>query len=188
MGSTPTLSATAHAPAGGRPSDVATDLGETSGQCSPCTGTTVTGGQLRGGCDVSHPRTDEYGDRLTMPALKVCTGPGRGHRCPTAELIPKGRSRCATCSGEADKARRPEGNPYNTAAHQAFRYHVLAADPICVVCKVKRSTVADHYPHSRKELVRLGLNPDDPKHGRGLCKSCHDSETAEHQPGGWNAH
>jgi 5-methylcytosine-specific restriction protein A len=50
------------------------------------------------------------------------------------------------------------------------------------------ATVADHYPLSRKELIDAGLDPNDPQHGRGLCKPCHDRETAQNQPGGWNAH
>jgi 5-methylcytosine-specific restriction protein A len=45
---------------------------------------------------------------------------------------------------------------------------------------------ADHHPLSRRELVERGLNPDDPKHGRGLCHAHHSSETSQHQPGGWN--
>ncbi|AGL13864.1 hypothetical protein [Actinoplanes sp. N902-109] len=49
------------------------------------------------------------------------------------------------------------------------------------------STVADHYPLSRRELADRGLNPDDPTAGRGLCKRCHDKSTAVHQPGGWAA-
>jgi 5-methylcytosine-specific restriction protein A len=51
---------------------------------------------------------------------------------------------------------------------------------------VREATVADHYPHSRKELIELGLNPNDPQYGRGLDKQCHDQETAIHQRGGWN--
>ncbi|WP_228637251.1 hypothetical protein [Microtetraspora sp. AC03309] len=47
--------------------------------------------------------------------------------------------------------------------------------------------MADHWPLDRRELVRRSLDPDDPKHGRGLCKSCHDGSTAQRQPGGWNA-
>jgi hypothetical protein len=39
---------------------------------------------------------------------------------------------------------------------------------------------------SRRELIEAGLDLNDPKHGRGLCKSCHDSSTGERQPGGWN--
>lgn len=49
------------------------------------------------------------------------------------------------------------------------------------------AVIADHYPLSRKELLARGLDPDDPRHGRGLCKRCHDQETADRQPGGWAA-
>jgi 5-methylcytosine-specific restriction enzyme A len=49
------------------------------------------------------------------------------------------------------------------------------------------SVVADHYPLSRRELIDQGLDPDDPGRGRGLCKRCHDTETAQRQPGGFNA-
>jgi 5-methylcytosine-specific restriction protein A len=47
--------------------------------------------------------------------------------------------------------------------------------------------VADHWPRDRRELERLGLDPDDPQHGRGLCASCHGKHTAKTQPGGFNA-
>lgn len=58
---------------------------------------------------------------------------------------------------------------------------------MCVVCKKAFSTVADHYPISRRDLVAMGIrNPDAPERLRALCASCHGSETAEHQPGGWN--
>lgn len=51
-------------------------------------------------------------------------------------------------------------------------------DPICVRegCD-EPSVVADHYPRTRRELVRLGLDPDDPRYGRGLCVSCHNNWT-----------
>jgi 5-methylcytosine-specific restriction protein A len=34
--------------------------------------------------------------------------------------------------------------------------------------------------------VDMGLDPNDPKFGRGLCKRCHDEHTARTSPGGWN--
>jgi 5-methylcytosine-specific restriction protein A len=46
---------------------------------------------------------------------------------------------------------------------------------------------ADHWPLSRRQLAAQGMNPNDPKHGRGLCTPCHSRETARDQPGGWNA-
>lgn len=112
--------------------------------------------------------------------MSVCSTVG----CPE---VTKG-GRCDGCKAKAEKQRRPDGNPYNSTQHRkVFRTKVLDKDPICVVCRVKRSTVADHYPLSRRELVRLKLDPNDPDRGRGVCKPCHDRETAQHQPGGWNA-
>lgn len=113
--------------------------------------------------------------------MKVCNIPG----CPT--LFEGNSGRCPTHAREADRARgtsRDRG--YNTPGHRAFRTAVLTRDPVCVLCRKAFSTVADHYPRSRRELIDLGLNPNDPAHGRGLCKPCHDRETAQHQPGGWN--
>lgn len=64
---------------------------------------------------------------------------------------------------------------------------MLDKDPICVACHLAVATVADHYPLSRRELVIRGMDPNDARHGRGLCKPCHDASTAREQPGGWHA-
>lgn len=116
-----------------------------------------------------------------MPrAFKVCSTPG----CP--ELVDRGR--CATHTQQAERRRgsaRDRG--YDHAHETRFRRAVLARDPICQLCKRDWSTDADHYPLDRRTLVLRGLDPNDPKHGRGLCHSCHSSETAKHQSGGWNA-
>lgn len=115
--------------------------------------------------------------------MRVCSV----HGCPTLYPATEG-SRCPQHRREADKARgTSKDRGYNTPGHRAFRAAVLARDPICVLCTQAISTVADHYPLSRKELIAQGLNPNDPDAGRGLCKHCHDTETAQHQPGGWNA-
>lgn len=113
-------------------------------------------------------------------ALRVCNVAG----CP--ELIPQGQGRCAEHLRQAERRRgtaRQRG--YATPGHQTFRNQVLARDPICVECRTTHATVADHHPRDRRELIRLGLNPNDPAYGRGLCKRCHDQATAIHQPGGW---
>lgn len=115
--------------------------------------------------------------------MRVCSVPA----CPEIFDETNG-SRCAHHRRAADRQRGTAAQRgYNTAGHQRFRRSVLSRDPICVLCRLAQSTVADHYPRSRKELEALGLNPDDPQHGRGLCKPCHDTETAAHQPGGWHA-
>jgi 5-methylcytosine-specific restriction protein A len=78
----------------------------------------------------------------------------------------------------------------------SFRAGVLARDPtcVCVDCPehgggrcLRESSIADHWPLSRRQLAATpGADPDDPVHGRGLCKVCHDRSTAREQPGGWN--
>jgi 5-methylcytosine-specific restriction protein A len=74
---------------------------------------------------------------------------------------------------------------YGAEHRDRFRAGVLARDPDCVLCG-DPATQADHHPLSRKELVARGLDPNDPEYGRGLCRPCHSSETAQHQPGGWH--
>lgn len=114
--------------------------------------------------------------------MRVCSV----HGCPTLYPTEQG-SKCQAHRAEADRARGTSTQRgYNTAGHQRFRDAVLARDPICVLCGLAQSTVADHHPLSRKELVFAGLDPNDPAHGRGLCKADHDRETARNQPGGWN--
>lgn len=114
-------------------------------------------------------------------AWKVCARPG------CTELVPTGTSRCEGCCRAADRSRgTATERGYNSAGHRRFRRDVLRNDPICVVCRAAPSTVADHHPLSRRELIAADRDPDDPSAGRGLCKPCHDRETAKHQPGGWN--
>ena len=113
--------------------------------------------------------------------MRVCSDSG----CPTLYLSAEG-SRCSEHRKAAERARRPNGTPYARKDHRAFRAEVLTRDPVCVLCGLRIATVADHYPHSRNELIELGLDPNDPAYGRGLDKQCHDRETARNQPGGWN--
>ncbi len=111
---------------------------------------------------------------------RVCSTPG----CP--EYTQAGR--CDGCRAEAEKQRgtaRQRG--YGREHEQRFRPGVLAKDPTCVLCGQQPSVHADHHPLSRRELVEQGLDANDPRHGRGLCPSCHSRETARHQPGGWHA-
>jgi 5-methylcytosine-specific restriction enzyme A len=119
--------------------------------------------------------------------MRVCSSPG----CP---VIHAGQGRCPDCRAKADKTRRPDGNPYSTAGHLAFREAVLARNPRCVCpgdCERHKgwcgavATVADHYPIERRDLVSAGLDPNDPSAGRGVCKGCHDAKTARTAPGGW---
>lgn len=113
-------------------------------------------------------------------AMSVCTVPG----CPA--LTAGGR--CPEHQRAADQARGTAAQRGYGRQHRIrFRAKVLARDPVCVICRQEPSVVADHYPMDRRELVAKGLNPNDPQYGRGLCKPCDSRQTAERQPGGWNA-
>jgi len=110
---------------------------------------------------------------------RICTSPGCG------ALVERGR--CAEHQRSADLYRgTAHERGYTTTGHRAFRAAVLRRNPICVVCEIAVSTVADHHPRERATLAALGLDPNDPTYGRGLCASCHGKETALNQPGGWN--
>lgn len=125
-----------------------------------------------------------------MPrALKVCSTPS----CPN--LVTAGR--CDDCKRAAE-ARRGTATErgYGSEHRTRFRRGVLKKNPLCV-CEdpahghgpkcLAPSKVADHWPLSRRELEAMGADPDDPAHGRGICKPCHDRHTSTAQPGGWNA-
>jgi 5-methylcytosine-specific restriction protein A len=107
------------------------------------------------------------------------------------------RGRCPHCR-QATDARRgtAEQRGYDREHRERFRKGVLAKHPTCqcdrphehrhgATC-TRPSRHADHHPKDRRELVRLGLDPNDPAHGRGLCGPCHSGHTAHHQPGGWH--
>lgn len=121
-------------------------------------------------------------------ALRVCTISG----CP--ELVVSGR--CTTHRRDADQERgSATERGYGHRHRIRFRDGVLRRDPLCVCTDAGHghgpqclapATVADHHPRGRRDLVRLRLDPDDPRYGRGLCKGCHDRHTSATQPGGWH--
>ena len=113
-------------------------------------------------------------------AGRICSVPG----CP--EILPKA-GKCAAHARAADRARGTFRERGYRAGHDRFRAAILAAEPRCRLCPAP-ATVADHWPRSRRELVAAGADPDDPRHGRALCASCHGRETqaAPDQRGGWN--
>jgi 5-methylcytosine-specific restriction protein A len=68
-----------------------------------------------------------------------------------------------------------------------IRAQYLKHHPTCCLCG-KSASVPDHHPRSRRELIAASEpHPDAWKHLRPLCASCHGTQTAEHQPGGWAA-
>lgn len=113
--------------------------------------------------------------------MKVCNIPG----CP--ELFDGPGGRCPTHTREA-RARRQHNQVYSSRGHRTFRDQVLTRDPICTHPGCHSwSTVADHYPRTRRELVDAGHDPNDPQRGRGLCATHHNQWTAQTSPGGWAA-
>lgn len=120
---------------------------------------------------------------MPVRAARRCS---RCHRARDAKgNCPSG---CARRSRERSQRARGSSTQqgYGHEHRTRFRAPVLARDPICVVCGKAPSTEADHWPRSRKQLASAGLDPNDPRYGRGLCKPCHSAETARNQPGGWN--
>lgn len=117
---------------------------------------------------------------MVRKRLSVCTTPG----CPHLTLDGK----CTEHKRAAEQQRGTSAQRgYGGPQWQAARRAVLRRDRVCVVCNVARSTVADHYPTSRRELVEQGAqDPDALYRLRGVCRSCHSKETARYQPGGWN--
>lgn len=111
---------------------------------------------------------------------RVCSTPG----CPN--LIETPARKCDACTrAQRDRTRTRGRNPYNTKGHQSFRRQVLARDPYCTcpgdpehggcgkhkgLCG-KPSTIADHYPYERIELIDMRLNPNDRSSDRGLCQT-----------------
>jgi 5-methylcytosine-specific restriction protein A len=122
-------------------------------------------------------------------ALKVCSTP----TCPN--LVERGR--CPTCLAQAEQRRGTrQQRGYGRQHETRFRHGVLRRDPLCVCVDTAHghgprclapATVADHYPRTRRELVELRLDANDPQYGRGLCEDCHNKHTATSSPGGWNA-
>lgn len=117
-----------------------------------------------------------------VPVVRVCSQ----HGCPTIYPTSEG-SRCSEHRKQADKARGTAAHRgYNSRGHKDFRAAVLNASPLCSLCGREFALVADHYPLGRDELIARGMNPNDPAYGRGLCRKCDSTQTADRQPGGWN--
>lgn len=107
---------------------------------------------------------------------KGCSTPGCVEVGDSAGRCPRHRSSAERVRGSA------QARGYGSDHETLFRRPVLLRTPWCVCGQ--RASHADHYPKTRRQLVREGLDPNDPKYGRGLCQSCHMQWTAEDSPGG----
>lgn len=114
---------------------------------------------------------------------RVCSTPGCGE-------VHQGTGRCPDCRRQADASRTSGAAKYGKGHRDRFRPGVLAKnDGQCVGLDnqpcTEPATVADHHPLDRDQLVARGLDPDDPDHGRPLCKRHHDQHTARTKPAGF---
>jgi 5-methylcytosine-specific restriction protein A len=123
-----------------------------------------------------------------MPrAFRVCPCLGcTAHEGSCPELTPGGK--CSPCRTAGDLRRgTSKERGYNTAHWRARRGAFLSKEEnvFCRLCSAP-SSVADHFPLSRRELLDQGVrDPDLPEYLRPLCRPCHSRETAKHQAGGW---
>lgn len=109
--------------------------------------------------------------------------PSRGStKCPRCGTVHRTGRPCPTCA-----SRRPgKVTAYATTRWRQIRAAFLRDNPWCVLCGA-RATVPDHWPQTRRELVKAGVaDPDDPAYLRALCDHHHRTETARRSPGGWN--
>jgi 5-methylcytosine-specific restriction protein A len=122
---------------------------------------------------------------------RVCSKPS----CP--EYTNQG-GRCEDHRREAEQRRgSAKQRGYSGTGWQAARRAVLDRDPRCVCTDdghghagqcPEPSTVADHYPDERRDLITAGVpDPDAPSRMRGVCAGCHARKTAAETPGGWNS-
>lgn len=122
---------------------------------------------------------------------RVCSKPG----CP--EFTDQG-GRCEGCRAEAERTRgTAKQRGYGGTRWRTARRTVLDRDPRCVCTDTEHghngqcpepSTVADHYPDERRDLIAAGAtDPDAPHRMRGVCSRCHNRKTAVETPGGFRA-
>lgn len=64
-----------------------------------------------------------------------------------------------------------------TSFPPATRKRILKRDPVCVLCHVNPSTIADHEPNYMTLVRRREPNPHDERFGQGVCSPCHDIKT-----------
>lgn len=118
-----------------------------------------------------------------MPQRPMTTCPRHGKKYRTGSKCPVCVQRRATRPGASARG-------YGADHRNRFRAGVLDKHPNCVICLedlvFTPTTVADHWPKTRRQLIADGQDPDDPANGRGLCKQHHDQHTARTSPGGWN--
>jgi 5-methylcytosine-specific restriction enzyme A len=120
-----------------------------------------------------------------MPAraMQVCARGGcgklaSGRFCPE-HLLTRREERKQFDQRRSDD---PIRKLYSTKGWQATRRLVLYRDPLCKLCKVAFSTIADHVIPARKWIAQHGGELEsffDDSNLQGICKPCHDAKTAK---------
>jgi 5-methylcytosine-specific restriction protein A len=98
------------------------------------------------------------------------------HPCPRAGcpvLVQKGY--CPTHARDKDRTRYNADTRrwYYTKAWSTLRAITLSAEPICVECKTRPSTVVDHKVPHRGDSTRFY----DRANLQGMCVTCHGQKT-----------
>jgi len=110
--------------------------------------------------------------------VRTCSEP----KCPHLTDHPSGKcdahlseSRAAHDATRPGSSQRGYGSRWAKVIRPAF----LARHPVCALCSAP-STVPDHWPVKRRDLVAAGVSDPDADHRlRPLCTECHNSETAK---------
>jgi 5-methylcytosine-specific restriction protein A len=116
---------------------------------------------------------------MPVRALKPCVKPGCGRlNCSEHTRDQQEERRRFDQGRAADPIRRL----YFSAVWLTTRRIILFRDPICKICGVAFSTVADHKIPARKYVAAHGGDVEsffDESNLQGVCKSCHDAKTAK---------
>jgi len=89
---------------------------------------------------------------------------------------------CDDCKSRVN----PQASPYWETKWRQRSAEFLSKNPWCVLCEAEgkragvplqaKATVADHYPHTRKELLARAISdPDEERYLRPLCAPHHAS-------------
>lgn len=106
-------------------------------------------------------------------ARAACDAETLSTYCP-AHTFHKAPAKRAVDPRAAERAK-----PYGRKWREGPRKACLQRDPVCTVCGLAPSTVADHHPLERAELLELGVEDCDAlAYLRGVCASCHSRKSA----------
>ena len=86
---------------------------------------------------------------------------------------------CESHLNEGALARKtPMRKLYSTKRWEATRREVITSDPVCKLCGMRASQVAHHKIRAQVYAARDMEMFFDLSNLEGVCKSCHDAETA----------